>query len=59
MDLKLELPDSPLEAVIANEVWDELHQRLVALIREHRTTLHLRQHASAGRAYDAQPEPDG
>ncbi len=38
-DLALELPRSPLEAVMANEVWDELYQRLAELIQEHRTTL--------------------
>ena len=39
MDVGLELPGSPLEAVMANEVWDELYQRLTGLILEHRTTL--------------------
>jgi len=39
MDLELVLPDSPLEAVMATEVWGELYEKLVALIREHRTTL--------------------
>ena len=39
MDVALELPGSPLEAVMANEVWDELYQRLTELIHEHRTTL--------------------
>ncbi|HHY85947.1 MAG TPA: DEAD/DEAH box helicase [Verrucomicrobia bacterium] len=39
MDLAIELPDSPLEAVMSNEVWAEVYQRLAALIREHRTTL--------------------
>ena len=39
MDVGLELPGSPLEAVMANEVWDELYQRLTELILEHRTTL--------------------
>jgi len=38
-DLALELPDSPLDAVMANEVWDELYERLECLIRAHRTTL--------------------
>ena len=38
-DLALELPRSPLSAVMANEVWDELYERLAQLIREHRTTL--------------------
>jgi len=38
-DLALLLPDSPLEAVMSNEVWDNLYDRLAALIRAHRTTL--------------------
>jgi ATP-dependent Lhr-like helicase len=38
-DLALELPRSPLEAVMANEVWDELYERLAELIQAHRTTL--------------------
>jgi ATP-dependent helicase Lhr and Lhr-like helicase len=39
LDLAIEVPDSPLEAVMAAEVWEEIHERLEALIREHRTTL--------------------
>src|SRR5262245_7169917 len=31
-DLALELPRSPLEAIMANEVWDELYERLAQLI---------------------------
>ena len=38
-DLAIELPDSPLEAVMSNEVWTQLYDRLAQLIREHRTTL--------------------
>jgi ATP-dependent helicase Lhr and Lhr-like helicase len=38
-DLALELPRSPLEAIMANEVWDELYERLAELIQAHRTTL--------------------
>ena len=38
-DLALELPDSPLEAVMSAEVWDQVYRRLADLIREHRTTL--------------------
>ncbi|HKJ72010.1 MAG TPA: DEAD/DEAH box helicase, partial [Gammaproteobacteria bacterium] len=38
-DLALELPASPLEAVMAGEVWEEVYDRLAALIEEHRTTL--------------------
>lgn len=39
MDLAIELPGSPLEAVMSNEVWDEVYLRLCQLIDEHRTTL--------------------
>ncbi|HRQ65896.1 MAG TPA: DEAD/DEAH box helicase, partial [Xanthomonadaceae bacterium] len=38
-DLALELPRSPLEAVMAHEVWAEVYDRLAALAGEHRTTL--------------------
>ena len=38
-DLALELPDSPLEAVMSGEVWGEVYRRLCALIEAHRTTL--------------------
>jgi len=38
-DLQLEMPGSPLSAVMANEVWEEIYDRLEALVREHRTTL--------------------
>jgi ATP-dependent Lhr-like helicase len=39
IDLQLQLPGSPLEAVMAHEVWQEYYERLTALIREHKTTL--------------------
>ena len=39
MDLAIELPGSPLEAVMSNEVWTEVYKRLAELIQEHRTTL--------------------
>ncbi len=39
LDLALEMPRSPLEAVMAREVWEEYYDRLAALILEHRTTL--------------------
>jgi ATP-dependent helicase Lhr and Lhr-like helicase len=38
-DLGLEVPSSPLEAVMSGEVWIEVYDRLAALIAEHRTTL--------------------
>ena len=39
MDLALELPGSPLETVISNEVWEEIYRKLAALVEAHRTTL--------------------
>ena len=39
LDLAIEMPNSPLEAVMSNEVWTEVHSRLAELIQEHRTTL--------------------
>jgi len=39
MDLGLEIPRSPLEAVMSQEVWEEYYDRLTTLIETHRTTL--------------------
>jgi ATP-dependent Lhr-like helicase len=40
LDLAIEVPSSsPLEAVMPNEVWEEIYDRLAELIRAHRTTL--------------------
>ena len=39
LDLALELPSSPLEAVMPGEVWTEIYDRLAELIRAHGTTL--------------------
>jgi ATP-dependent Lhr-like helicase len=39
LDLALELPGSPLQAVMSAEVWEEVYARLAELIRQHRTTL--------------------
>ncbi|MGH7631047.1 MAG: DEAD/DEAH box helicase [Gemmatimonadales bacterium] len=39
LDLALELPSSPLEAVMPGEVWTEIYDRLAELIRAHHTTL--------------------
>src|SRR5438552_3242311 len=39
LDLAIEIPSSPLEAVMSNEVWEEIYNRVAALIREHKTTL--------------------
>jgi ATP-dependent Lhr-like helicase len=38
-DLALEVPSSPLEAVMSAEVWGEVYDRLAQLIEAHRTTL--------------------
>ena len=38
-DLELELPPSPLEAVMSANVWDQVYDRLSELIEDHRTTL--------------------
>jgi ATP-dependent Lhr-like helicase len=39
IDLQLELPGSPLEAVMSHEIWEEYYDRLAELVRAHRTTL--------------------
>jgi ATP-dependent helicase Lhr and Lhr-like helicase len=39
LNLAIEIPESPLEAVMSNEVWEEVYRRLADLIRAHRTTL--------------------
>src|SRR5687768_4751023 len=39
IDLAVEVPSSPLEAVMSHEVWKEIYDRLVSLIESHRTTL--------------------
>ena len=39
LDLAIEIPESPLEAVMSNEVWEEVYRRLAELIQAHRTTL--------------------
>jgi ATP-dependent helicase Lhr and Lhr-like helicase len=38
-ELSIEVPDSPLEAVMSGEVWQQVYDRLVHLIKAHRTTL--------------------
>jgi ATP-dependent Lhr-like helicase len=38
-DLQLEIPASPLEAVMSGEVWTQVYDRLAQLVSEHRTTL--------------------
>jgi ATP-dependent Lhr-like helicase len=39
MDVALEIPSSPLEAVMSHEIWEEYYERLTGLIAAHRTTL--------------------
>src|SRR5438046_739800 len=39
LDLAIEVPNSPLEAVMSNEVWEEIYNRITQLIREHKTSL--------------------
>jgi ATP-dependent helicase Lhr and Lhr-like helicase len=38
-DLALDVPDSPLEAVMSAEVWEQVYRRLAGLVEQHRTTL--------------------
>ncbi len=39
LELKIEVPRSPLGAVMSNEVWEEVYERLEELILRHETTL--------------------
>jgi ATP-dependent helicase Lhr and Lhr-like helicase len=39
IDLAIEVPSSPLTAVMSGEVWDEVYDRLAHLVLAHRTTL--------------------
>ncbi|MFY0651439.1 MAG: DEAD/DEAH box helicase [Cyclobacteriaceae bacterium] len=39
LDITIEVPDSPLTAVMENEVWGQLYERFVELIKDHKTTL--------------------
>src|SRR5580765_2639841 len=39
LDLALEIPGSPLESLMSNEVWEEIYDRITTLIRQHQTTL--------------------
>ncbi|MCK5904590.1 MAG: DEAD/DEAH box helicase, partial [Gammaproteobacteria bacterium] len=38
-DLALEIPDSPLSAVMSNEVWEEIYKRLETFANTHKTVL--------------------
>ncbi|HUO44718.1 MAG TPA: DEAD/DEAH box helicase [Burkholderiales bacterium] len=47
-DLQIVVPPAPLEAVMSNEVWQQLYDQLAVLIGEHKTTLifvNTRRHA--------------
>ncbi len=39
LDVTLEVPRSPLTALMSNEVWGEIYQRLEQLTQNHRTTI--------------------
>ena len=39
LDLSVEVPRSPVTAVMSNEVWGEVYERIEELIKAHRTTL--------------------
>ncbi|MFP6560217.1 DEAD/DEAH box helicase [Paraburkholderia sp. B3] len=38
-DLAIEVPPVPLEAVMANDVWERVYDRMAELVAQHRTTL--------------------
>jgi ATP-dependent Lhr-like helicase len=52
-DLELELPSSPLEAVMSADVWDQVYDRLSSSLRPSHYA-DLREHASHGRTRNAQ-----
>src|SRR5215813_12444477 len=39
LDLAIEVPNSPLESLMSNEVWEEIYDRIATLIGQHKTTL--------------------
>lgn len=39
LDLSIEIPDSPLSAIMSNEQWAEVYKRLKEVINSHQTTL--------------------
>ena len=39
LDVAVEVPPSPLGPVASNEMWDEIHTRLIELAEQHRSTL--------------------
>ena len=38
-DLKIEVPDSPLESMMSGEVWTEVYEKVIDLIEQHHTTI--------------------
>ena len=56
MDLGVEMPRSPLDAVMSHEVWEEYYDRLAALIAAAPDDAGLREHAADGGAARAPPE---
>ena len=38
-DLAIEVPPAPLEAVMSNETWSQVYDRVAELVKEHRSTL--------------------
>jgi len=39
LDLAIEVPSSELGPIASNEMWDEIYQRIAALVQQHRSTL--------------------
>lgn len=39
IEVSMEIPRSPLTALMSNDVWEELYERLVTLVQSHDTTL--------------------
>lgn len=39
IDLRVEVPNAPIETVLSHEVWEEIFDRLQALIESHKSTL--------------------
>ena len=58
-DLALEVPASPLEAVMSAEVWEQVYDRLARADRGASHHAGLRQHAPHGRARRARIWPSG
>ena len=54
-DLALEVPPSPLEAVMSGDVWQQVYARLAELTQAASHDARVRQHATDGRARGAAP----